>query len=163
MASLGGLITLGPLRGGGPASGGLVVRSLLLGLAAGARSSLGPGAATLTGGGGRIARLGAATSIVGELIGDKLPSTPSRLDHRGDELRAVAGAIGASMLARQAAARALVPAVAGAVGGFVGTHAGASWRAWAGGRMPDWQAALLEDAVALGAAALACLPGRRPA
>ncbi len=37
---------------------------------------------------------------------------------------------------------------------------GRAWRRWAIGRMPDWQAALLEDAVALGAAAVACLPGR---
>ena len=140
---------------------GLVIRSLLIGWAAGARSSLGPGAPTLTGARRRTLRLGAGAGIVGELIGDKLPTAPSRLDHGGAQLRAVAGALGASALARRASVHPVLPALAGAAAGFASAHAGASWRAWAASRMPDWQAALLEDAVALGAAALACLPGRR--
>lgn len=140
---------------------GLVVRCFLLGWAAGARSSLGPGAPTLTGGGGPTVRLGAASAIVGELIADKLPTVPSRLSHGGDRLRAAAGAIGATKLAGRDDARPLVPALVGAVGGFASAHAGASWRAWAVGRMPGWRAAVFEDAVALTAAAVACLPGRR--
>ncbi|WP_051275004.1 hypothetical protein [Cellulomonas sp. URHD0024] len=142
---------------------GLLVRSFLLGWAAGARSSLGPGAPTVTGGGGPAVRIGAAAAIVGELIADKLPIAPSRLAFGGDRLRAASGAIGASMLAGRADAQRLLPVLAGAVGGFVAAHAGASWRAWAAGRMPDLRAALLEDAVALAAAASACLPGRRSA
>ncbi|WP_051639920.1 hypothetical protein [Cellulomonas sp. URHE0023] len=144
-------------RGLSPA---LVVRSLLIGWAAGARSSLGPGAATLAGHGRPAVRVGAAVGIVGEMIGDKLPNAPSRLGHGGAAFRAAAGAMGASTLARRASASPVLPAVAGALAGFVSAHAGASWRAWAVGRMPDVQAALIEDAVALGAAALACLPGR---
>jgi hypothetical protein len=38
--------------------------------------------------------------------------------------------------------------------------AGWGWRRWAAGRVPDWQAGLIEDAVALVLAGLACLPGR---
>ena len=139
---------------------GLVMRSLLIGWASGARSSLGPGAVALTGDGRTVVRIGAAAGIVGELIGDKLPNAPSRLERGGALFRAAAGAIGASTLARRASASPVVPVVAAAVAGFTSAHAGASWRAWAAGRMPDWQAALLEDAVALGAAALATLPGR---
>ncbi|WP_456823968.1 hypothetical protein [Cellulomonas sp. P5_E12] len=141
-------------------STGLVVRSALLGWAAGARSSLGPGAPTITGGRGPLVRTGAALGVVGELIGDKLPTAPSRLERGGALTRAASGAIGASMLAARDHARPLVPALAGTVGGLAGTYGGAAWRAWAVGRMPAWRAAVAEDAVALTLAALACAPGR---
>ena len=94
-------------------------------------------------------------------MADKLPTAPSRLAHGGGAVRASTGAIGATMLAARSGARPFAPAVAGALGGVSGAYAGAAWRRWAVGRMPDWQAALLEDAVALGAAAVAVLPGRR--
>ncbi|GMA85195.1 hypothetical protein GCM10025868_04450 [Angustibacter aerolatus] len=42
-----------------------------------------------------------------------------------------------------------------------GRRGGAAWRAFADRRVPDWQAALVEDAVALLLAALAALPTRR--
>lgn len=140
---------------------GLVARSVLLGWAAGARSSLGPGAVTATSRRPALVRVGAVSAIVGELVGDKLPSAPSRLDHGGGAVRAGAGAIGASLLAGRYGARPFAPAIAGAVAGLSGAYVGAAWRRWAVGRMPDWQAALLEDAVAIGAAAVAVLPGRR--
>ncbi|MET0789607.1 MAG: hypothetical protein ABWY33_10225 [Cellulomonas sp.] len=150
--------------GGRPArrrpSTGLLLRSLLLGWAAGARASLGPGAPTLTGGSRRAVRAGAALAVVGELVGDKLPTAPSRLEHGGGPTRAASGAIGASMLAARDHARPLVPALVGAVGGLAGAYGGAAWRAWAVDRLPAWQAAVAEDAVALTAAAIACAPGR---
>jgi len=150
--------------GSGPArrrpSGGLLVRSLLLGWAAGARSSLGPGAPTITGGGRLVVRLGAASAVVGELVADKLPVAGSRLAHGGGPARAASGATGASMLAARDHARPVLPALAGAVGGLAGAYGGAAWRTWAVGRLPDWQAALAEDALALTAAAIACAPGR---
>jgi len=139
---------------------GLLLRSALLGWAAGARASLGPGLPTLLGGGGAVVRAGAATGIVGELIGDKLPAAPSRLANGGAQSRAASGAIGATMLAGRAGARPFVPAAVGALGALAGAYGGFAWRAWAVDRMPAWQAAVAEDAVALGAAALACLPGR---
>ena len=149
---------------GGPArrrpGAGLVLRSALLGWAAGARSSLGPGAPTLTGGRGPLVRAGSAFAVVGELVADKLPSAPSRLEHGGALIRAGAGATGATMLAARDHARPLLPVLAGAVGGLAGTYGGAAWRAWADGRIPAWQAAVAEDALALTLAAIACGPGR---
>jgi uncharacterized membrane protein len=50
----------------------------------------------------------------------------------------------------------LVPALAGATGAVVGAVAGTRWRKLAGGRIPDWQAGLVEDVVALGLAVVAC-------
>ena len=134
----------------------LLVRSLLLGWAAGARASLGPAGPTLTGDRPPLVRAAAALGVVGEIIGDKLPTAPSRLEHGGALVRATSGAIGATMLAARAQANPVVPAVAGAVGGLAGAYGGAAWRAWAVGRLPDWQAAIAEDVVALTAAAVAC-------
>ena len=135
----------------------VLVRSLLLGCAAGARSSLGPAGPVLTGHHRPAVRGIAALAVVGELVADKLPVAPSRLAHGGALVRAASGAIGAAMLAGRSQAHPALPAVAGAVGGLIGTYGGAAWRA--GAPVRDWQAALLEDVVALAAAGLACLPG----
>jgi uncharacterized membrane protein len=151
-----GTFSTGPaLRRRRGAGGGLVVRSALLGWAAGARSTLGVVAPTLTLAHRRTVLLGAAATALGEVVGDKLPVAPSRLKHHGPEVRALSGAIGAVVLARREGARLYAPAVAGALGGFAGSYGGAAWRRWAAGRMPDWQAALLEDAAAIGAAFVA--------
>jgi uncharacterized membrane protein len=121
---------------------------------------LGVAAPTITGTGRPVVRLGAAWAVVGELIGDKLPNAPSRLEHGGGPLRSVAGAIGGSMLAARDHARPVGPVLAGALGGLAGAYGGAAWRGWAVGRLPAWQAAVAEDALALTAAAIACAPGR---
>jgi len=131
------------------ASGGLVVRSALLGWAAGARSTLGLAAPALTQGRRRAVLIGATVASIGEVVADKLPIAGSRLEHHGPLLRAASGAGGALALARREGARPVVPVLAGAAGGFAGSYGGAAWRSWAGGRMPDWQAALVEDAVAI--------------
>ena len=136
----------------------LVVRSLLLGWAAGARSSLGPAGPTIAGPRRPLVRAAAVVSVAGEIVADKLPIAPSRLEHNGPLLRAISGAIGASMLAARAGANPVAPALAGAVGGLVGAYGGAAWRSWAVGHLPDWQAAVVEDVVALTAATLACSP-----
>jgi uncharacterized membrane protein len=137
------------------AGGGLVVRSALLGWAAGARSTLGLAAPALTQARRRAVLIGAGVAAVGELVGDKLPVAGSRLEHHGPLLRAASGAAGAVALARREGARLVVPALAGAAGGYAGSYGGAAWRSWAAGRMPDWQAALVEDAVAIGFAFVA--------
>ncbi|WP_456787759.1 hypothetical protein [Cellulomonas sp. P5_C5] len=134
----------------------LVARSLLLGWAAGARASLGPAGPTLTGGRPPLVRAAAALGVIGELVGDKLPTAPSRLEHGGALVRATSGAIGATMLAARAGANPVVPALAGGIGGLAGAYGGAAWRAWAVGRLPGVLAAIAEDAVALTATAIAC-------
>ena len=53
-----------------------------------------------------------------------------------------------------------MPVLAAALGTVAGAWGGLGWRRWATGRVPDWQAGLVEDAVALGLTGLACLPGR---
>ncbi|RJK96156.1 hypothetical protein D5H78_10835 [Vallicoccus soli] len=147
---------------------GLVLRSLLLGVAAGGRSTLGVAAPLLltprrVGGRGH-GPLGGALALLalaGELTADKLPGTPSRLMGPALAGRVGAGALGGVLLARREGAVAVLPALAGAAGALAGSYAGASWREAAARRVPDLQAALAEDAAALGLAALAAGPGRR--
>ncbi|SDH92339.1 hypothetical protein SAMN05444695_10457 [Rhodococcus triatomae] len=142
----------------------LARRAALLGLAAGLRSSLGIAAPWVSGlwvpagdGGRRTPRLLAAGAlVVGELIGDKLPQTPSRLAPAGLLPRIATGAYGASVLARRCGRPALPALALGAGASVVGAYAGHSWRAAiAGHDLPDLPAALAEDAVALVAAAAA--------
>ncbi|GII99259.1 hypothetical protein Slu03_16370 [Sediminihabitans luteus] len=161
-------LTLDALASDEPPAGrarpALLARSAALGLASGARASLGVAAPVLTSpGGGRgraVAKAGIALGVVGELVGDKQPTTPSRLDPPGPQVRVAAGALGGVALARRAEARPLVPMAVGAAAAAVGTRAGAAWRAWAVGRVPDWQAAVAEDVAALALAAVACVGGR---
>jgi uncharacterized membrane protein len=89
---------------------------------------------------------------VGELINDKLPKTPSRKTPVPFGARIVVGALcGAALTAH---AGMVVGIVAGAIGAVVGTLAGYEFRkrlvAAIGGK--DLPIALLEDAVAIGAA-----------
>ncbi len=132
----------------------LLVRSAALGAAAGARASLGVLAPALTGGGTtgtRVAVVLAAT----ELVADKLPMAPSRLQPQSLAGRVASGAVGAGVLARRDGSRAWWPAVAGAVGAVAGSYGGAAWREVAAARGWTWQAAVAEDAVALGLVRLA--------
>jgi uncharacterized membrane protein len=149
-----------------PAGVGLLVRSAALGAAAGSRSSLavagptawGRGTSPLTG------RLATALALAGagtELVVDKLPATPSRLGAEGLVPRFVTAGTGAVVLARRDGARPAAPVVSALAGAAGGAWGGAAWRRWAHGHLPDWQAALLEDAVALALSLLAVLPGRR--
>jgi len=149
----------------------LVVRSLALGLAAGSRATLGVAGPLLGPVPGHrlpthrlrrpatLPRLLAGLAVAGELVGDKLPTTPSRLDPPGPVVRAASGAAGGLLLAlrHHAPAPSVVAAVvAGAAGGVVGTGVGAAWRGAVARRgWSDLPAALAEDAVALGLAAWA--------
>lgn len=148
-----------------PTTWSVVTASLALGCAAGSRSSLGiagpvlaaPRAGSTTTGGAvtprrRVARAGALLAVAGEIVGDKLPEAPSRLDPPGPAVRMASGAAGSVALARGRGAglAALVAAaLAGAVGGAAGAWGGAAWRRAAVGRGPDWPGAVAEDAVAL--------------
>lgn len=142
-------------------SAGLIVRSLSLGLASGMRASLGLSAPALSGPapdskGAKFSRGSKALGVAGELVGDKLPQTPSRLEPPGLAARFVSGGGGALTLARRQGMEPAYPLLAGVAGATVGAYGGAAWRRWASARVPDWQGALAEDAVALTLAFAAC-------
>ncbi len=134
---------------------GLLCRSLMLGLAAGGRSSLGVAMPALTSARtGSGAKAVAALAVAGELGADKHPDVPSRLDPPALQVRVGAGAVGAAAIASRANASTGLPMLAGAVGAVAGSVAGAAWRD--GTSLRDWQAALVEDGASLALAALAC-------
>ncbi|MGF0115480.1 hypothetical protein ACQFYA_04025 [Promicromonospora sp. Marseille-Q5078] len=146
----------------------LVVRALALGLAAGSRATLGVAAPLLGPAPAHrlpthrlrrpagVARTLAGLAVAGEIVGDKLPATPSRLDPPGPETRAGSGAVGGLLLALRhhaSAGSTAAATAAGAAGGLAGTFVGAAWRAAVAERgWPDLPAALAEDVVALGLA-----------
>lgn len=130
----------------------VVRRSLALGLAAGARSTL--GLAPLLARGPRSGALATAL-VLGEGVVDKLPGTPSRLEPGPAAGRLGAGALGGAAVAHGEDASLLLGVVAGAVGAAAGSVLGAVWREMAAERGWTWQAALAEDATALGLAAYA--------
>ena len=144
------------------ASAGLVGRSLLLGVAAGGRSSLGLAAPALTGAdNGAVKKLSGLAAVAGELYADKQPGTPARTSAGVLPARLASGAAGAGVLAKRQGANAALPVLAGIAGSVAGSFGGLAWRTWAGGRLPALQAALVEDGVAVLLALAACLPGRR--
>lgn len=151
-----------------PARAGLVVRSFLLGLASGARSSLGWAMPTLTAPSRRgtpehrskAARLGAAAAIAAELVGDKQPGAPARTAPAGAAPRFLGAVAGAAQLATRDRANAALPGFVAAGGAAVGAWGGLGWRLWLQRRLPAPQAGLVEDGAALLLAAVACLPGR---
>lgn len=147
----------------------LVARCAALGVATGARSTLGIAAPviatpTLAGGlgavTGRVGTTVAEVAVGGELVGDKLAATPSRLEGPGLPVRLLAGTAGAAALAWREGAAVTLPVLAAALGVAAGAWGGFTWRGWAAAHVPDWQGALVEDGVALGLAAAACLPRR---
>lgn len=131
------------------------IRSVVVGVAGGLRSSAGVAAALLAEAphsrrrARRARRAGAFLLVGGELAADKSPKVPSRLAAPSLTGRLAAGGTGAAMVARQNETDVASAVILGAVGALTGSYAGAWWRHWAGERMPDWQAALMEDAVAL--------------
>jgi uncharacterized membrane protein len=136
----------------------LVLKAFGLGLATGMRSSLGAAAPGLfrRDGVSAIGRVVRAGGVGAELVADKLPNTPSRLEGPGLAYRAGAGADGGLLLARRAETASGACLVAGALGAVATSYGGLAWRGWAAKRMPDWQGALIEDGVALGLAFVTC-------
>ena len=89
---------------------------------------------------------------VGELIGDKLPKTPSRISLFPLIARAVSGALAGAALVITAGASLAVGIVGGAVGALVGSFLGYYLRRTLtqSAGLPDLPVALLEDLVAIG-------------
>ncbi|ACQ78932.1 conserved hypothetical protein [Beutenbergia cavernae DSM 12333] len=141
----------------------VLLRSVVLGLAAGGRSTLAVAAPVLVAAGRRqgagpaAARFAAGAAVAAELFGDKLPTAPSRLESPAFLGRLVAGAVGGlavSRLAGRSWGASLLPAAGGAAAAWAGSVAGASWRAAAGRSdvsflRDDARAAVIEDAAAL--------------
>ncbi|WP_262029183.1 DUF4126 domain-containing protein [Microvirga sp. Mcv34] len=91
---------------------------------------------------------------IGELIGDQLPTTPSRKTPLPFAARIIIGGLCGGAIAAQGGSF-LGGFVAGAVGGIIGTLGGAEGRArLAAAFSKDRPAALIEDAIAILGAAL---------
>src|SRR5215207_5683874 len=118
----------------------------LLGAAGGLRSAMPWGALALAGRfGGVVGRLGPLVAVAGELVGDKLPQTPSRTSPP-----ALAARLGSGAAAGWLVAGAPGAAVGSAAAGL-SALAGERTRAALGARtgLPDPLIALAEDAVAI--------------
>ena len=102
---------------------------------------------------GHAAKVAASFGAAGEMVADKLPSAPDRLEPASLAGRAVlAGAAGA-VLARGAKDPLLPTVVVAAAAALVSARIGHDVRAAASKRMPPAAAATAEDMVALGLAA----------
>jgi uncharacterized membrane protein len=105
-------------------------------------------------------------AAAGELVGDKLPQTPSRLSTQGLTSRIATGALGGAALAlRAGGANPAVAALSGAAGSVAGSYLGAGWRRWAGTeKVNAFVAAIAEDLVTVATAVVACglAPARGP-
>lgn len=147
-----------------------LLRPLLLGVATGLRSQLGmavlawsdppsgrdPRALQVLR--SRPARVALAAAAAGELVGDKLPSAPSRLNPPALAGRLVFGAAVGALAAGRADRRTTgLAAAVGVLGAAAGSYGGAAYRKAAAGRTgtPDLPWALVEDAAAAGLAAVA--------
>ncbi|MET4047309.1 hypothetical protein BJD99_08655 [Rhodococcus sp. 1163] len=135
----------------------LTVRSAMLsaaiGKASGFRSSVGISAGLLALFGGteyrRLAVGASVFAIAGEIVMDKLPSTPSRLSPPALGGRIVAGGGAAFAIARRRDEDTIPAAIIGGLSAIAGSYAGHAYRGWASTRIPPLAAAVVEDLVAL--------------
>jgi uncharacterized membrane protein len=140
--------------------------ALLIGVIAGLRSMTAPAAVTWIAHAGQLdlantwaAFLGWASTrwiftllALGELVADKLPSTPSRKSALPFGGRIVTGALSGAALCA-AFGTTLSGLLAGAVGAVIGTLGGHAFRARLAAAIgSDLPAALVEDAIAVGGA-----------
>lgn len=142
---------------------GVAVRAAVLGTAVGGRSMSGVAAVATSSGprdraAGAPLRLLAAryapavttALLLGELVADKLPGTPSRLAPPALAGRLAFGVLAGGALAQRSRVPPAVPAVLGGLLAVAGSVAGARFRRAAAARgVPDLYAALAEDAVVL--------------
>jgi uncharacterized membrane protein len=113
--------------------------ALLLGLAAGLRTFSAPAALALRARPLNSPRRLLLLAAVGELVADKLPGMPSRLQPRGLRGRLLSSAISGRLAAGPRGA------AAGAAAALLSAVVGHTLR----GRRPGWSAAICEDGVAI--------------
>ncbi len=134
-----------------------VVCAALIGSATGLRSQMGmavvlsgtPPAQLPTLLGHRAVRPVAVTAALGELVADKLPSTPPRTEARGLVPRIGLGGLSAGLLARSVGAPVPVAVAVGAGTAAGAAFAGMAARGALARRLPPLAAALAEDLVAV--------------
>lgn len=111
--------------------------------------------------GSRLAFVGSTAAVaiftvlaIAELVADKLPSTPSRTAPVGLVARFVCGAFSGACVGVSAGQAPTFGAILGAAGGIAGAVAGYQWRTGLvrALKVPDFVIAVLEDAIAIGAA-----------
>ena len=148
--------------------------ALLIGVIAGLRSMTAPAAVTWLAQAGHLdlantwaAFLGWASTrwiltllAIGELVADKLPSTPSRRTALPFGSRIVSGGLSGAAIGAAAGAT-IVGMLAGIVGAVCGTLGGFAFRRWLASAIGrDMPSALIEDAIAVaGAFVVAALLG----
>ena len=146
----------------------LIILSVLIGIVAGLRAMTAPAAVAVGARYGAIAVAGTPLAFMGytwtpwifcalaivELFTDKLPATPSRKVPMQFGSRVLTGALsGATLAAPQGSL--IAGLIAGIIGAVIGTLSGAALRTRLAATFgKDRPAALIEDIVAIGAAAL---------
>jgi uncharacterized membrane protein len=146
-------------------NGRYLVHAALAGAATGLRSTVGVSALVETGSPGLpvpvtrpLVRVAAALGVTGELVVDKLPTTPSRLEPPGLIARVALASVGGAVIARSADAPVLPAVAVAALAAAMSARIGHDLRRRASTRVPPFAAALGEDVVALGLAAVAARP-----
>ena len=139
-----------------------LVKAALAGAATGLRSTVGVGALVETTSTGlpalatvTPARVVAGLGVTGELVVDKLPMTPSRLEPAGLLGRIVLAGVAGAVIARAPDRRVAPAVVVAATIAVVSARVGHDLRQLASTRVPPLAAAVGEDVVAIGLAALA--------
>lgn len=124
-------------------------QALLLGVVTGMRSAL--PLALLTRDGPPALRRATVLAAAGELVGDKLPRTPSRTAAGPFGGRVVLGALAGGVVHRRGGLGVARGALLGAAGATAGTLAGYHARAWLGRStpVPDAVWGAVEDVVAV--------------
>jgi uncharacterized membrane protein len=152
----------------GTSLAGTVGRSLAIGAATGGRSFSGIAAVSLSSArderplGNPVAKVLVGLLAVGELVLDKSPKAPNRLEPRGLAGRMVFGGASAGLLARRHSAPPIPQVVVGMAAALTAAFAGHWGRSRLAGRFgADLPGALIEDGVVQSLAWLACL-GREP-
>ena len=93
-------------------------------------------------------------AAIGEYVVDVLPNTPSRTQALGLSARVVSGAFVGWMIASMHAGSGMFGAIAGIAGAAIGACVGHAVRLAAIARIGHYPAAIVEDLVAIGLAAL---------